>query len=101
MEELDSFIVGLYIRKELINYRILCYSYWSIRMLAINAGKEASALLNLVIKNTQGMLPNQFLTNRQPDCYYTMKYPRVAYFVWRLLYGLKYVSKKFGKINGS
>lgn len=81
------------IRKELINYRILCYSYWSIRMLAINACNEARLMLDNVIMITQGMLPNEFLAKEQPVFLYTMKYPRVAYVIWSMLFKLKCIFK--------
>lgn len=75
--------------KELVNYRILCLSYYTIRMLAINASREAQELLKSVIRVVDVMVPNETLKKKHPFIYFNVNHPHFAYFFWSLAYKLK------------
>lgn len=74
---------------ELVNYHILCFSYFTIRMLAINYSSEAKKLLKLVIDTTAPLLPNSTLKALHLNYAFTLAYPILSYYFWAIAYKYK------------
>jgi glycosyltransferase involved in cell wall biosynthesis len=75
--------------KELVNSHILCFSYFSIRMLAINYSSEAKKLLKLVIGATAPLLPNSTLKALHSNYVFTLAHPILSYYLWAIGYKCK------------
>lgn len=75
--------------EELVNYNILRLSYFTIRMLAINASAEAKDLLKDLIKIIEGKCPNKTMSKSHPFCYMNIKHPYIAYYLWNIAYKIK------------
>lgn len=81
--------------RDLVEYRILCFSYFTIRMLSMNAGNEARSLLKEVIDIISPILPNQYLKQIHREYVFTLTFPKLAYYLWALAYYLRKLIKSY------
>lgn len=73
----------------LVNFRILCLSYFTIKMLAINASAEAKQELQSVNEMIKQLLPNRFIKKLRPSFLFTLYLPLLAYYFWAFAYRVK------------
>lgn len=75
--------------EDLVNYSILCFSYFTIRMLAMDSSGEAKILLIKVKQAISKLLPNKPLNELHPNYVLTLRFPTFSYYAWAIAYKLK------------
>ena len=80
--------------KTLIEYRYLCYTYYTIRMLAGVGTHEAKLQLNIVAKKCKSLMPNDYIAKYQKRYEGTLKSPYLYYQIWKVAYKIKRLLRK-------
>lgn len=80
--------------KSLVEYRYLCYTYYTIRMLAGVGTNEAKQQLNIVAEKCKNLMPNAYISKYQKGFEGTLKHPYFYYQIWKVAYKAKRLLKK-------
>lgn len=78
----------------MIDYRFLCHSYFTIRMLASVGTPEAKKELIGVAERVKKLLPNRYLKQYHPNYIGTLNHPFLFYSIWKIGYQLKHLLQK-------
>lgn len=70
--------------RALVEYRYLCYSYYTIRMLAGVGTKEAREQLEIVAEQCRAFMPNELITKYKKDFVRTLNYPYLFYWYYQI-----------------
>ncbi len=83
--------------KEMVEYHYLCYSYFTIRMLASVGTEEAYHQLSVVADKTKNMLPNAFIKQYHKNFESVLSHPVLYYYLWKFAYMVKRVTNRVHK----
>lgn len=67
----------------LVNYRYLCFSFFTIKYLAREGSKEARECLDVVVAKIKPMMPNKYLFKYNKGYVWTMTCPHFFYHLWK------------------
>lgn len=69
--------------RSLVNYRYLCFSFFTIKYLAREGSKEAREYLDVVAAKIKSMMPNEYLFKYNKGFVGTLTYPHFFYNIWK------------------
>ena len=80
--------------KSLIEYCYLCYTYYTIRMLAGVGTNEAKQQLSIVAEKCKSLMPNVFISKCKKGFEGALKHPYLYYQIWKMAYKVKRLLRK-------
>ncbi len=80
--------------KSLVEYRYLCYAYFTIRMLAGVGTNDAKQQLNIVTEKCKSFMPNEYISKYQKRFEGTLNHPYLYYQIWKAAYKIKRLLRK-------
>lgn len=80
--------------KSLIEYRYLCYTYYTIWMLANVGTNEARHQLNIVAEKCKSYMPNDYISKYQKSFEGALRCPYLYYQRWKLISRAKRLLRK-------
>ena len=75
--------------RQLVYYTFLCFSYYTIRMLAKVGTKEAKEKLEIVKDKTKHLMPNKYVAIYRKNYIGTLTHPFLFFHLWKIAYLMK------------